>query len=535
MRGRSFVLRHRATAMFRPPVAQPIFNRGIAMTVLTALKPASATLPAGNERTSASRRAAPHRICIAQGDGIGPEIMEATLRVLAAARAPLEVRPVQMGLSCWNAGVTSGIDASTWDSIRELGVLLKGPLSTPQGAGMKSLNVTLRKRLGLFANVRPVRAYMPYVHSHHPGMDLVVIRENEEDLYAGIEHRQTDDVVQCLKLVSRQGSERVIRYAFEYARTRKRQRLTCMTKDNIMKLTDGLFHRVFDEVAREYPDVETEHLIVDIGMARAAAEPDRFDVIVTPNLYGDILSDVVAEVSGSVGMAPSANIGRHAAVFEAIHGSAPDIAGRNLANPSGLLLAAAKMLAHLGEGDIAELIHDAWLRTIEDGVHTADVYQSATSVRRAGTDTFADAVIERLGERPRALRPSAYPRHRLALFDPVERAPARKCPVGVDVFVHARTTPEQLAGRLCGAGAREFRLQMITNRGVQVWPAGLPETLCTDHWRCRFVLQNPGNRKFHDQVLGLLHALSQAGIEWIKTEQLYTFDEEPGYSLAQGQ
>ena len=200
---------------------------------------------------------------------------------------------------------------------------------------MKSLDVTLRKSLGLFANVRPVRAYTPFIPSHHPGMDVVIIRENEEDLYAGIEHRQIEDVVQCLKLVSQQGCERIVRYAFEYVRTCGRQRLTCMTKDKIMKLTDGLFHEVFDEIAKEYPDVESDHLIIDIGTARAAARPEEFDVIVTSNLYGDVLSDVVAEVFGSVGMAASANIGSEAAVFEAIHGSAPDIVGRNIADPPG--------------------------------------------------------------------------------------------------------------------------------------------------------------------------------------------------------
>jgi len=479
--------------------------------------------------------AALHRIAVASGDGIGPEIMEATLRVLEAARAPLEVRTVRMGLDCWKEGVTSGIDPDAWDAIRSTGVLLKGPMSTPQGGGMKSLNVTLRKSLGLFANVRPVRSLAPWVRSNHPGMDLVVIRENEEDLYAGIEHRQTDDVVQCLKLVSRQGCERVIRYAFEYARTRSRRRLTCMTKDNIMKLTDGLFHRVFDEIADEYPEIESEHLIVDIGMARAAANPERFDVIVTPNLYGDILSDVVAEVSGSVGMAPSANIGHHAALFEAIHGSAPDLAGRDIANPSGLLLSAAKMLAHLGEGERAELVHNAWLRTIEDGVHTADVFQAGVSKSQVGTQAFARAVIERLGEGPRQLRPAVYPRERLRILDPMSPVPARKDPVGTDVFVHARCLPEQLAQRLASCVPGEFRLQMITNRGVQVWPAGQPETFCTDHWRCRFMLTQPHREGFTGKVIALLDALSRGGIDWVKTEHLYTFDGVPGFSLGQGQ
>jgi isocitrate dehydrogenase len=487
------------------------------------------------KRSAVRPQPARHRVCIASGDGIGPEIMEATLRVLQGARAPLEVRTVRMGRDCWDEGISSGIPAEAWDAIRATGVLLKGPTSTPQGGGMKSMNVTLRKSLGLFANVRPVRSLAPWVGSNHPGLDLVVIRENEEDVYAGIEHRQTDDVVQCLKLVSRQGCERVIRYAFEYARTRSRRRVTCMTKDNIMKLTDGLFHRVFDEIAREYPEIESEHMIVDIGMARAAANPERFDVIVTPNLYGDILSDVVAEICGSVGMAPSANIGYHAAVFEAIHGSAPDIAGRDVANPSGLLLAAAKMLAHLGEGEVAELVHNAWLRTIEDGIHTADVFRNGVSRERVGTQAFASAVIERLGEQPLGLRSVNYPRERLRILDPTTPLPAHKEPVGTDVFVHARCRPEQLAERLMAHAPAAFRLQMITNRGVQVWPTGLPETSCTDHWRCRFMLTAPNDGAFTAKVVQLLDALGRGGVDWVKTEHLYTFDGVPGYSLGQGQ
>lgn len=475
-----------------------------------------------------------HSVCIAEGDGIGPEIMAATLRVLDAARAPITVTTLDLGLAAWRKGVSSGISPEAWEILSRDRVLLKGPMTTPQGSGMKSLNVTLRKSLGLFANVRPVRAYTPYIPSHHPGMDVVVIRENEEDLYAGIEHRQTEDVVQCLKLVSRQGCERIVRYAFEYVRTRGRRRLTCMTKDNIMKLTDGLFHEVFDRIAAEYPDVESDHLIIDIGTARAAARPGDFDVIVTPNLYGDVLSDVVAEVSGSVGMAASANIGSEAAVFEAIHGSAPDIAGQDIANPSGLILAAAKMLAHLGEGESAELIHDAWLCAVEDGVHTADVHQRGRLSRPVGTAEFADAVIERLGETPGRLQASCYPRKPIVIPAIETPPPVTKTLVGVDVFVQARTTPDSLANALRAAVGDEPELAMITNRGVRVWPDGQPQTLCTDHWRCRFL--GGDDRPFdNDAVIALLTALSAAGIEFVKTEHLYEFAGEPGFSLGQGQ
>jgi isocitrate dehydrogenase len=475
-----------------------------------------------------------HPVCVASGDGIGPEIMAATLRVLEAARAPISVTELDLGQSAWQQGITSGISPEAWKALSRDRVLLKGPMTTPQGGGMKSLNVTLRKSLGLFANVRPVRAYTPYIPSHHPGMDVVIIRENEEDLYAGIEHRQTEDVVQCLKLVSRQGCERVVRYAFEYVRTRGRKRLTCMTKDNIMKLTDGLFHDVFDRIARDYPDVESDHMIIDIGTARAATRPEDFDVIVTPNLYGDVLSDVVAEVSGSVGMAPSANIGTEAAVFEAIHGSAPDIAGKNVANPSGLMLASAKMLAHLGEGETAELIHDAWLRAIEDGVHTADVSQTTTHSRLVGTDGFADAVIDRLGDTPRHLEPSQYPRNPIYV-PPTEPTPVtEKRLVGVDIFVQFRGNPDQLAERLQRAVGGRVGLTMITNRGVRVWPEGQPQTLCTDHWRCRFKPLD-GASLAADAIIDLLQRLSFANIEFVKTEHLYEFDGEPGYSMGQGQ
>ena len=279
-------------------------------------------------------------ITVAHGDGIGPEIMEATLKVLERAGARIAPEVIEIGEKVYLAGHSSGIAPESWASLRRTKVFLKSPITTPQGGGFKSLNVTIRKTLGLYANVRPCVSYAPFVATKHPKMDLVIVRENEEDLYAGIEHRQTDEVFQCLKLITRPGCEKIIRYAFEYARANRRGKVTCMSKDNIMKMTDGLFHKVFDEVRAQYPEIETEHQIIDIGTARLATRPERYDVIVTPNLYGDIISDVAAEMTGSVGLAGSANIGEHVAMFEAIHGSAPDIAGKGIANPSGLLLAA---------------------------------------------------------------------------------------------------------------------------------------------------------------------------------------------------
>ncbi|OQA47125.1 MAG: Isocitrate dehydrogenase (NADP) [Chloroflexi bacterium ADurb.Bin325] len=366
-------------------------------------------------------------------------------------------------------------------------------------------------------------------------MNIVIIRENEEDLYAGIEHRQTDEVVQVLKIVSRPGSEAIIRYAFEYARAYGRRKVTCMTKDNIMKLGDGLFHRVFDEVAAEYPDIQHEHQIIDIGAARLAAQPEMLDVVVTLNLYGDILSDIAAQVAGSIGLAGSANIGYAAAMFEAVHGSAPDIAGMDIANPSGLLQAATQMLVHIGQPAVAERITNAWLCTLEDGIHTGDTYRMGLSQERVGTRAFTDAIIARLGRQPSQGEPALY-RGQGVRFKLTQHARAVKKLVGVDVFLHwdePGRDAEALARQLAAAYPGPLRLSMITNRGVKVYPEGLPETFHSDHWRCRFI--GSSDALPYAEVLALLTRLTEAGLDVIKTENLYTFDGEPGYSLGQGE
>src|SRR5215831_5601467 len=347
-------------------------------------------------------------ITVAYGDGIGPEIMAATLEILEGAGARIAPEVIEIGEKVYLKGIPTGVEPSAWESLRRTRVFLKAPITTPQGGGYKSLNVTTRKTLGLYANVRPCVSYPPFVKTKHPNMDVVIVRENEEDTYAGIEYRQTADVYECLKLISRPGSEKIVRYAFEYARRNNRKKVTCFTKDNIMKMTDGIFHKVFDEIGAQYPDVEKEHWIVDIGAAKMADTPEAFDVIVMPNLYGDILSDVAAQIAGSVGLAGSANIGDRCAMFEAIHGSAPRRAGQNLANPSGLLLGAVLMLVHIGQEDVAEKVHNAWLRTIEDGVHTYDVFTEGVSTAKVGTKEFAAAVIERIGQKPNILKPVTY-------------------------------------------------------------------------------------------------------------------------------
>jgi isocitrate dehydrogenase len=474
-------------------------------------------------------------VTVAYGDGIGPEIMAATLRVLDAAGARLELERIEIGESVYNKGLSNGIEPASWESLRRTRVFLKAPITTPQGGGFKSLNVTVRKTLGMYANVRPCMSLHPYVATKHPQMDIVIVRENEEDVYGGIEHRQTNQVAQCLKLISRPGSKRIIRYAFEYAHANKRKKVTCFTKDNIMKITDGLFHRTFNEIATEYPDIESEHWIVDIGAAKMADTPEAFDVIVMPNLYGDVLSDVAAQITGSVGLAGSANIGDHCSMFEAIHGSAPRRAGQNLANPSGLLHGAILMLVHVGQADVAERVHNAWLRTIEDGIHTYDIYKDGTSLKKVGTKEFGDAVIASLDKKPEHLKAVEYEKQaQMNLAIRPAGKPPMKLRAGVDLFIDRRDgDPDQIAGIMQRFNVAGAKLTMISNRGTKVWPNGNPDTYWSDHWCCRFEADEQPFSAEH--VIELLAAAQYAGFDVIKTEGLYTFNGERGYSLAQGE
>lgn len=484
-------------------------------------------------------------ITVAHGDGIGPEIMAATLHILKEAGARIEIEEIEIGEKVYLSGNTAGIAPESWDSLRRTKVFLKSPITTPQGGGFKSLNVTVRKTLGMYANIRPCVSYNPFIETKHPIMDVVIVRENEEDTYAGIEYRQTDMVEQCLKLISRPGCEKIVRYAFEYAQKNNRKNVTVFVKDNIMKQTDGLFHKVFDEIGAEYPDIEKGDWIVDIGAAKLATSPQDFDVIVMPNLYGDILSDVTAQMTGSVGLAGSANIGEKISMFEAIHGSAPRRAGQNSANPSGLFLGAVMMLVHINQPDIAELAHNAWLRTIEDGVHTYDVAREGVTKEKVGTKEFGEAVVKRLGQKPETLKTVEYKKiEEIAEADKKPlysiREPQKKDLVGVDVFLNwwngdFYSAASELGPLVEKANGEGLKLVMISNRGTKVYPGGQPDTFCVDHWRCRFMAENQGDTITHQQVIDLLGRVAGTGLDFIKTEHLYNFDGKPGYSLGQGQ
>lgn len=460
-----------------------------------------------------------HPITVAHGDGIGPEIMKATLHILKQAGAKLEIDEIEIGEKLYLAGHPTGIEKSAFESLRRTKVFLKAPITTPQGGGYRSLNVTIRTAFGLYANIRPCISYSPFIETKHPKMDVVIIRENEEDLYTGIEYQQTPDVCHAIKMISRPGSEKIVRYAFEYARRYGRKKVSCFTKDNIMKRSDGLFHKVFDEIGELYPDIEKEHWIIDIGTAKIADTPELFDVVVLPNLYGDIISDVTAQITGSVGLVGTANIGEKGAMFEAIHGSAPTIAGKDLANPSALILASVLMLVHIHQPKCAARVHNAWLKTIEEKICTKDL-----DPKGVGTKQFAKEVVKRLGQEPNTLTAVNYTTKEQPVWahHGSTVTSVRRELVGLDVFIYSHDAVEKIVHNLANLS---LPLTLITNRGVQVWPEMQPETFCIDQFRCRF---EAGRTISMTEILTLLKQISELDI--IKTEHLYMFDGQRGYS-----
>jgi isocitrate dehydrogenase len=475
-------------------------------------------------------------ITVAPGDGIGPEIMEAARHILEEAGAQLEIETIELGEAAVQKGSASGIEPAAWESLRRTKVLFKGPVTTPQGGGFQSTALTFRKALGLYANVRACVSYHPYVETRFPRTNLVVVRENEEDTWSGIEYRQSVDAVHVAKSFSRPGCEKVIRYAFEYAQAHGRRKVTCFTKDNVLKMTDGLFRDTFNEVGVHYSEIEKEHLLVDIGAARLADRPEDFDVLVLPNAYGDILSEIAAQMTGSVGLVGAASLGAECAMFEALHGSAPRRAGQNLANPSGLFLGGVMMLVHLGQADAATRAHNAWLKTIEDGIHTYDIFVEGISRQKVGTKEFTKAVVERLGQVPAKLPPVAYQAAAAPAAYSYRRPAEAKLLVGVDLAVEfLKGGAEELARILQPVELDGLKLETIANRGMTVWPEGHAETFCIDAFTCRFKL--PEDRKTglpHASVVALLDRIAANGLEFLQVELLYTFDGKPGFTSGQG-
>ncbi|MCB1198949.1 MAG: NADP-dependent isocitrate dehydrogenase, partial [Deltaproteobacteria bacterium] len=430
--------------------------------------------------------------------------------------------------------IQSGVPQETIDSIKKNGVVFKGPLETPVGYGQKSANVTLRKLFETYANIRPVRE-LPSVQTPFSGknIDLVVVRENVEDLYAGIEHMQTPGVAQCLKLISRKGCEKIVRLAFEFAISEGRKTVHCATKANIMKFTEGLLKKTFEDIAPQYPEIEAKHIIVDNCAHQLVRYPEDFDVIVTTNMNGDILSDLTSGLIGGLGFAPSANIGKHAAMFEAVHGSAPDIAGQNIANPTAAILAGVMMLRHIGEMEAADQIQQSILYTLEQGVYTIDVNKQGY----VSTSAFTKAIINNLGKSPsnwvvRETKKMRMPEvHTNIDFVKVQ---SRRC-AGADIFVESEKTSievGQALDKICSE--TPLKLKMISNRGTKVYPDMGTYTDCIDHWRCRFIVRDTTAEATHTDILHLTQKISQQ-FEWMHIEKLWEFDGERCYSMAQGE
>lgn len=466
-----------------------------------------------------------NNIAIAYGDGIGPEIMTAVLKILEAAKCDLTIDEVTLGKIAYEQGFNSGISEESWEIIKRNKVLLKAPLTTPQGKGFSSVNVAIRKNLGLYANVRPVFSLYPYIKSLHPKMDLIVVRENEEDLYSGIEYKTSPNTTMALKLISQQGCEKIIRYAFEYAQQNGRKKVTCVTKDNIMKISDGMFHNIFDEIAKDYPTLTHDHYIVDIGSARVASKPLEFDVLVTLNLYGDIISDIAAEVSGSVGVAGSANIGLESAMFEAVHGSAPDIAGKKIANPSGLLQAAILMLEYLGQEDKAKVINEAWMNTIKSGIHTADIYNAENSKQKVNTDEFANAVISNLNF-DTSIQSAKSNITRVSQSPLTENKEQPKL-VGADIYInHSLSNVESLASTLNNiANSTPLALESISFKGMKIWPNKIIQPSFKDLITLRF----KGENIKQTDVIQLLNSLNNEGFTISVFHNLFEYKGVKGY------
>lgn len=476
-----------------------------------------------------------HTITLIPGDGIGREVVSAARRVIDATGVKINWEECEAGAEVFKKGLASGVPQETLDSIAKNKVALKGPLETPVGYGQKSANVTLRKLFELYGNVRPCRE-LPGIHAVFAGraIDLVVVRENVEDLYAGIEHMQTPGVAQCLKLISRKGCEKIVRLAFELARAEGRQKVHCATKSNIMKQTEGLLKKTFEEIAPEYPEITPEHIIIDNLAHQLVRWPEHYDVIVTTNMNGDIISDLTAGLTGGLGIAPSANIGNGAAMFEAVHGSAPNIAGKDMANPTAILLAAVMMLRHIGEFDAAAAIEQAIVVTLENG---HNLTMDLAGADGASCTAFTDTVIGNIGKRSATWKVRDYREIKLpelpAAPDYV-KVKTRKL-IGCDVFIESPLDAHALGESLDKIVAElPLRLKMISNRGTKVYPGPKQVTDCVDHWRCRFLVRQEGHAVTNHEIAELVDRIGDQH-EWMHLEKLQMFDGVEGFTRAQGE
>lgn len=482
------------------------------------------------------------KIAVAKGDGIGPEIMDAVMHIFDAANLPLQYELVDMGKWVFDKGYSNGMTPEAQNTIEKLGILFKGPMETPKGKGVKSINVTARKTWNTYANNRVFQSLhgvdTVFSKAGIP-IDITMVRENIEDTYGGIEHMLTHDVALSRRFITKPGSMQVIKYAFEMAKKKGTRRITCGHKANIMKLTDGLFLETFYEIAKEYPELNADDIIVDDLAMKLVVRPHEFDVIVMTNLQGDIISDLCAGLVGGLGFAPSANIGDHIAIFEAVHGTAPDIAGKNIANPTALLLSGITMLRHLGLMSGAATIENALLYTLEQGVHTGDFGDK--SKPSVNTTDFAETIIANFGKQP-----EHNPKPLLAdmpptptLFSIIENSmmenveTSQEVIVGVDMFIESNQQPTHVAEKCLNHTLNLFKLVTISNRGTQVWPKGSIFTNLVNTYACRF--ESIGDAPVTQiDIIELYKRLAQ-DFKVCSTELLNSSDGKKMYSLAQGQ
>ncbi|WP_438944806.1 NADP-dependent isocitrate dehydrogenase [Sediminibacterium sp.] len=482
------------------------------------------------------------KIAVAKGDGIGPEIMDAVLSIFNAAKVPLEYEVVEMGKWVFDKGYSNGMTPEAQQTIESLGILFKGPMETPKGKGVKSVNVTARKTWNTYANKRTFQTLhgvdTVFSKAGVP-IDITIVRENIEDTYGGIEHMLTNDVALSRRFITRPGSAQVIRYAFEMAKKKGCRRITCGHKANIMKLTDGLFLEVFYEIAKEYPELKADDVIVDDLCMKLVSRPDLFDVVVLTNLQGDIVSDLCAGLVGGLGFAPSANIGDHISIFEAVHGTAPDIAGKNIANPTALLLSGFGMLRHLGLMQSAAMIENALLYTLESGQHTGDFGDKHTAA--LNTTEFANAIIANFGKQPAhnpkpmlpdsAITPTVFKLEHNPMLESNEEM--NEFIVGVDMFIESNEQPSVVADKCLQHTLDLFKLVTISNRGTQVWPKGSVFTNLVNQYRCRF--ESVGDQPLTQIDIIELYKRLTADFKVCSTEILNMWGDKKAYSLAQGQ
>lgn len=479
---------------------------------------------------------AKHNITLIPGDGIGPEVTHASRRIIDATGVSVNWEVCEAGAEVFKKGLGTGVPEETVASINRNKVALKGPLETPVGFGEKSANVTLRKMFETYGNIRPIRE-IPGVATPYSGrgIDFVIVRENVEDLYAGIEHMQTPGLAQTLKLISRKGCEKIVRLAFEFARSEGRKSVACASKANIMKLSEGMLKRTFEEIAPEYPDLESYHVIVDNCAHQLVKKPEQFDVIVTTNMNGDILSDLGSALIGGLGFAPGANIGDDIAIFEAVHGSAPKYAGKNNINPTAVLMSGVMMLRHLGEFDAANAIEHALYVTMgHDKVLTRDVIGDAGA---ASTSGFADAIIGNLGKKYPGYSERPFKPINIRRMDrnPVVVTPKTRSVDGMDLFVETAEDMKVFGAKIeKHLAGTPFTLKLISCRGVKVYPVSGTTSPDMIDGACIRLVGKDGVDITDAQILSLLTSF-EGVLKWTHIEKLHRFDGKVAYSKSHGE